>query len=119
MNETSFFATFCAVFAAETTKNLAKGGAHILHEKATNLFKSELVALNLNGDETYKEIQNRLLENSVVKENIEEKFQENKELFNELNKFLKENPSKATNIFNSSDNEKVINIGENQGKINM
>lgn len=119
MIETVFIATFCAVFAAETTKNLAKGGANILYERATNLFDDELIALNLNGNETYEEIQNKLLENNAVRGNIEKKFQENKELFDALNKFLKENPSKTTNVFNSSDNEKVINIGENRGKINM
>ena len=73
----------------------------------------------MNGDETYEEIQNKLLENSVWEDNIEKKFQENKELFDAVSKFLKENPNKTTNIFNSSDNEKVINIGKNKGKINM
>lgn len=119
MIDTVFIATFCAVFAVETTKSLAKDGANILYERATNLFKDELISLNLNGNETYEEIQNKLLENNVVKDNIEKKFQENKDLFDALSKFLKENPNKPTNIFNSSGNEKVINIGENHGKINM
>lgn len=116
---TTFIATFCAVFATETTKNLAKGGANILYEQTKTLFNDELIALNLNGSETYEEIQNRLQENNAVKNSIEEKLQGNKELFDELTKFLKENPPNVTNNFNSTDNEKVINIGENHGKINM
>lgn len=119
MIETVFIATFCAVFATETTKNLAKGGAIILYERAKTLFNDENIALNLNGNETCEEIQNRLQENNVVKNSIEKKFQENKELFEELTKILKENSTNITNNFSSSDNEKVINIGKNRGNINM
>lgn len=119
MIETTFIATFCAVFAAETTKNLAKGGATILYERANTLFNDELIALNLTGNETCEEIQHRLQENNVVKKSVEEKFQGNKELFDELTRILKENSTNVTNNFNSTDNEKVINIGENHGKINM
>lgn len=116
---TTFIATFCAVFATETTKNLAKGGASILYERTKDLFNDELTALNLNGNETCEEIQNRLQENDVIKNSIEKKFQENEDLLDELTKILKESSTNITNNFNSSDNEKVINIGENHGKINM
>ncbi len=119
MIESIFIATFCAVFAAETTKNLAKGGANLIYEKTENLFNNELTLLNLNGNETYEEIQNRLQDNEYVRESIESKFRENKELFDELVKVLKKNSTIVTNNFNSIDNEKVINIGENQGNINM
>ncbi len=119
MIETAFIATFCAVFAVETTKNIAKSGANILYERAKNLFNNELISLDLSGNETCEEIQNRLQQNSVVRDSIEKKFHGNKELFDDLAKFLKENSINVTNNFNSRNNEKVINIGENHGNINM
>ena len=75
---------FLGVFLSETVKNLAKGSANSLHERAGKYLEPEFISLNLNAEDSTEEIQRKLEAKPEIKQTILEKLEAKPDLLKEI-----------------------------------
>jgi len=118
MSEYNPIIYFISAIGVEIVKDVGKHIGRKAYEITASL-REPIIELGISDYGDYQEIQNKLETNPEIKSEIEAKVRDNEEEFNELLQILMENPKLVINKFHSEGNEKVINIGTNDGTINM
>jgi hypothetical protein len=98
----------------EVAKHLGKKAFEI-----TSVLREPIIELGIADYTNPDEIQSKLEAKPDTKTMIEQKVREHQATFDEIIRFLRENPKFVVNKFYSEGNEKVINIETNHGPINM
>lgn len=117
MSEYNPIIYFISAIGVEIVKDVGKHIGRKAYEITASL-REPIIELGISDYTDYQEIQNKLEAKPEIKSEIENKVRDNDE-FKEFQQTLKENPRLVVNTFHSKGNEKVINIGTNDGNINM